>query len=540
MIDAKYKQRDVLIALRNLYSDHSGAAQAIVITSVLDTFQIAPKLHCFVGDNATSNDAELIKGLNRHADISLEPHHRIRCAGHIINLVVKATIYGKGVSRWEEQLAAAAPMDQFKLFRELGVVGKLHNFVNAVCTSHKRRELFKEMQAEHNNDESIYSFCTLNLRQDGGVRWHSVYLMVLRCLELKEPIRRFIRKLSKSNDFDNDDTAAPLEYDPLTDGLTDDEWDEAKELCDFLQAPYEMTVRLEGNNSGNGFGSLWQTLTNIQALWAAYTEAIDRPQSSEYFQTAVRLGLEKINTYYQRLLMEPDVSIYAVATALHPHLRLLWFKTHWKNFPHWYGKAEKSIRRTFKQYIEVSAAPDEALPPPSRRKIPPNSNDLYAQTMAVDLHLLTNAKSKRQKRTTQLDEYFDDLLTDVTNASDRELALLDDPWAWWLQNGRDRYPIVFKMATDYLCIPATSCECERAFSRARRTITCDRNSLSYGTIEALQLQKNWLARGVVKSSLLELQKHVQKTDSKQSNLGPNSLFSDTESFLGQSESLDGP
>jgi hypothetical protein len=190
------------------------------------------------------------------------------------------------------------------------------------------------MQTEVNNDDSIYSFNTLNLRQDGGVRWHSVYLMMLRCLELKEPIKRFIRKLSKATDFDNDDTAEEIDYSPLTDGLSDDEWDEARELVDFLQAPYEMTKRLEGNNSSSGFGSLWQTLTNIQALWAAYTEAIDRPHSRQYFETAVRLGLEKINTYYERILIEPDVSIYAVATASHPYLQLLCFKTHWKNFPY--------------------------------------------------------------------------------------------------------------------------------------------------------------------------------------------------------------
>jgi hypothetical protein len=110
--------------------------------------------------------------------------------------------------------------------------------------------------------------------------------------------------------------------------------------------------------------------------------------------------------------------------------------------------------------------------------------------MAVDLHLLTNAKNKRQKRTSQLDKYFDDLVIDLTNASEQELQLLSDPWAWWLKIGRDKYPIVFKMAVDHLTILSTSCDCKRAFSKARRTITCDRNSLTSTTIEALQLQKN--------------------------------------------------
>jgi hypothetical protein len=185
---------------------------------------------------------KLIKGLNLHLNVNIDASHRIRCAGHIINLVVKATIYGDRVSKWEEELAAAAPKEQFRLFRQLGVVGQLHNFVNAVCISHKRRELFNEVQEEVNN-ELLQSFATLKLRQDDGVRWNSVYLMLLCCLELKEPIKRFNRRLR--DDARDDD----VDYSPLTDQLSEDDWDDVKELVDFLQAPYEMTKRLEGNNS---------------------------------------------------------------------------------------------------------------------------------------------------------------------------------------------------------------------------------------------------------------------------------------------------
>ena len=58
--DAQYRQRDILLAFQNLYGDHTGAAQAAVILKALDSFEIAPQLHCFVGDNATNNDNELI------------------------------------------------------------------------------------------------------------------------------------------------------------------------------------------------------------------------------------------------------------------------------------------------------------------------------------------------------------------------------------------------------------------------------------------------------------------------------------------------
>jgi hypothetical protein len=153
--DASFQQRDVLIAFRNLYSDYTGAAQASIILRVLDEFSNASKFGCFVGDNASNNDSELINGLNKHKDININSNDRICCAGHIINLVVKATLYGRGVSKFEADLAAAAPLEQFQLFRAHGVVGKLHNFVNAVCVSHKRREAFLSVQKELSNEDSL-------------------------------------------------------------------------------------------------------------------------------------------------------------------------------------------------------------------------------------------------------------------------------------------------------------------------------------------------------------------------------------------------
>jgi hypothetical protein len=78
------------------------------------------------------------------------------------------------------------------------------------------------------------------------------------------------------------------------------------------------------------------------------------------------------------------------------------------------------------------------------------------------------------------------------------------------------------MATNYLAIPSTSCDCKHAFSSARRTITDDQNRLSGSTIEALQLQKNWVRRGAVKSGITELAKWVESL-TKTSNFGSSNL-----------------
>jgi len=231
-------------------------------------------------------------------------------------------------------------------------------------------------------------------------------------------------------------------------------------------------------------------LPNLQALWAHYDDANNLSNKSKYFATAVAFGKAKLDHYFDTLLLKPDVSLYAIATALNPKLRVAWFKTQWKRFPTWYKKAEASIRKVYKQYVDEDEAEEDhvSFEPPTRRKVPSSSRDgLYERSMEVDLHLLTNAKSKRQKRTHQLDDYLDSLAFEHATTSKHEQRLLkDEPWAWWLQYGRTRYPIVFQMACDYLSIPSTSCGCERAFSKARRTITCDRNKLGAATITSIQ------------------------------------------------------
>lgn len=65
-----------------------------------------------------------------------------------------------------------------------------------------------------------------------------------------------------------------------------------------------------------------------------------------------------------------------------------------------------------------------------------------------------------------------------------------DPLAWWKVH-QDKYPALAKMAKDYLAIPATSVNSERAFSSSGQTVTCNRYSLSNPVIRALQCLKSW-------------------------------------------------
>ena len=147
--------------------------------------------------------------------------------------------------------------------------------------------------------------------------------MLLRCQELKKSIHRYVKALRQKTEIKKEDGS---KYDPQTDALTEDKWDKVEELVDFLQPAYKMTKRLEGDNSVSGFGSLWQTLPNLQALWAHYDDANNRTNKLKYFATTVAFSNAKLNHYFDTLLLQPDVSLYAIATALNPKLQVVWFK----------------------------------------------------------------------------------------------------------------------------------------------------------------------------------------------------------------------
>ena len=248
----------------------------------------------------------------------------------------------------------------------------------------------------------------------------------------------------------------------------------------------------------------------------------DEPDDS-FIKNAVKFGIEKLTTYWTKILIEPSPSYYAIATILHPSLRLAWFKDHWRNHPIYYRKAETSMKKIFKAYFDTEDEQEEVIEtPPTRRKVPGGNihEEKFRRTMSVDVSILIGDRGyKKARRANKLKLYYGAFREDLL----KEDELMDKPLAWWLKEGKKDYPTLYRIALDFLSIPCTSCECERAFSGGRRTVTIDRNPLHGSTIEALQLQKNGLRNGVVVSELKDLINFLD-------NLPPPSIEQPTEPF----------
>src|SRR6478735_9844069 len=93
------------------------------------------------------------------------------------------------------------------------------------------------------NEDKLFSFSTLNLVRDGRIWWHSVYLMLLHCLDLHNSIQRFF-KLARA-----DSSTMGGEYNLITNSLLDNEWDKVYVICKVLETFYKNTKLLEGNAS---------------------------------------------------------------------------------------------------------------------------------------------------------------------------------------------------------------------------------------------------------------------------------------------------
>lgn len=188
-IDAQCHLKTALLGLRPL-GGHGGAAVAQVLATVIDTYQIEDNIGAFQMDNTTSNDTTLdalITELPTLDTTSMDlTAMRLRCFGHIVNLVVKVLLFGTNLSAFEKDLDRASDNEAFDLWRQQGSIGHLHNIVTYISRSNQRIRAFKAVQRAISPGKQ-----PLHLVKDIGVKWNSTYSMIKRAIELQPAIQRY-------------------------------------------------------------------------------------------------------------------------------------------------------------------------------------------------------------------------------------------------------------------------------------------------------------------------------------------------------------
>ena len=145
-IDSTNTHRTVLLGLPRLYGSHTGETIATCLLSVITKYGIAGNVGCFVMDNAGNNDT-MIEAIARELP-EVTKRSRLRCSGHILNLIVKAVLYGQGITSFTREIVGCRSKDAFELWRRFGAIGKLHNTIKWIMRSDVRRQLFLSYQKD--------------------------------------------------------------------------------------------------------------------------------------------------------------------------------------------------------------------------------------------------------------------------------------------------------------------------------------------------------------------------------------------------------
>ncbi|OAQ61313.1 transposase-like protein [Purpureocillium lilacinum] len=457
---------------------------ATYIKEVINQYEIGSKLGYFMLDNAESNDT-CLETLASWFPMDVSSR-RLRCIGHIINLVVRAVIFGSNVSKFEAELRGATDEFSVDIWANKGSIGRLHNLATYIRRTDQRRQALRRLQAELAGDDAIF---TLEIVVDGKTRWNSIYLMIERALELRSAIELYQSRWQRPRHD-------PGHRDLSKDFLTAADWVELERFCDFLKPFYILTKTMEGNASTSGaeggHGAVWETLKPMDYLFVKFRQAAEdtRFEDASHFKSGIDCGWAKLEDYHVKTDRTP---VYRAALALHPSYGYDYFERHWRiamDRPQWYSDMQSAVGSMFEEYArqaEVETQAQAGLVENESGDIDADADD-YSSFGKRSIRSLSTQR-KMAKAVSELDLFQ----ARPIYPTDLDVA---NPIEWWKQHQLE-YPVLYQTALDLFSIPGMSAECKRVFSQTKKMITDERNRLAPKVIEADQLQKHWLMRGLV-------------------------------------------
>jgi hypothetical protein len=101
-LDNTFKSQTITLATPEQIGAHAGVDLAEGVTAVLKDFEITSEMiGYFVLDNASNNDTAIIAIAKEFGFNPVE--RRLRCAGHIINLIARALLFGFNAKLLEDE-----------------------------------------------------------------------------------------------------------------------------------------------------------------------------------------------------------------------------------------------------------------------------------------------------------------------------------------------------------------------------------------------------------------------------------------------------
>jgi hAT family C-terminal dimerisation region len=368
-------------------------------------------------------------------------HHRIRCQGHIINLVAHAFIFITDSENLEaENETPTTTVAELKDWRTKGPVGKLHNLAVDLARSVQHEQKFKVLS--HNR----------GLPQDNGTRWNSWQRMIGTAIvaPVKDAIVQYFREYSEG-EYKNDE-------------LTDDDWEVLEQLNKVLAMLKETTLALEGCST-----TLDNVLPAMDFILGQLEQYKIAWKNDARIASAINNAWAKMEKYYRKT---DETPVYVAALVLDPKYKWGYIEKNWP--AEWHPRAKQQMQVFWETKYKPVDSDFEGLMNTAEPTRSTNSFTVWKQEIQKEQALDNGLR----------DEYV------RYCKSPREYP--KDTRQWWLERTQQmKYPNLARMALNILSVPAMSDEPERLFSSAGLTLTNRRNRAGIDLIEALEQLKSW-------------------------------------------------
>lgn len=508
-IDSNEVEQDIVLALERMTGpdSHSGESQAAAFWKVAKQYEIERLIGSFTLDNASNNDTAVraISRLARRIGVVFDASvHRIRCFGHIINLVVKAFLYGESLINLELELERILSEDGFDneqymtveeahesfiKWKEQGPLGRLRNLLVYIRRSPQRLDRFKGILLELYPDKPNQSSIPI---VGNTTRWGSDYNSLAWALGRREALDEYLlTELELSNRSNTDNTKLTAD-----DGLNGEDWLVIQDIMNILSPLKEATLRFEQAKSN---GCLADILPTLEELLTIFETAKTVYKSNLIISTMLVNGWDVLNKYYS---LSDETPLYCAAVALHPQYKLQHLQDVWESKEGWYENARRLVRNLW----ETEYKGNDTISTTQTVNI--EGSSVEAATDESMNPLIASLRAKKYKRSIQtsgLDAF--DAFQNTTIVWDAEGDDRHRVLQFWFRKYKNEESSkeerqLARMALEILSIPAMSASPERLFSSANLTLSDSRCRLGDHVVRALECLKSWSRSNLVNQEAL--------------------------------------
>ncbi|KAG7552336.1 Ribonuclease H-like superfamily [Arabidopsis thaliana x Arabidopsis arenosa] len=449
-VDSDWQLKKMIIGFKHV-TDHKGATICKVLLECLDEWGIR-RVFCITVDNATANSSALtkfkkaMKLIGDDALVLKGEYMHLRCAAHILNLVVKEGMHEVNSS----------------------VVG-ICNGVQYVRTTTNRLKSF-DLRCDARRIKRG------SLPLDVKTRCNPTYLMLEQAVQFRVAFEEMEAEDKPYNDYFEEKVDGTKRIGPP---MADD-WDAADRLIQILAIFYNSTMVLSGSTYVTSH-KLYSEIVNIaRNLTALNTEK----KFDEELKKKALAMLGKVKKYWDPFGDQVEMNkLVMVASVFDPRKKMKFAEL---CFAKMYGTGS----------IEPTLLSESVI------QILKDLYDEYSRASLLSKNGGSNsmASSQSQRACSQSQEQVETvvgnflILADIENLFDdivKETGIEYDVLSWWKLNS-GKFPVLSLIAKDIFAMQVTSVASESAFSTSGRVLDPFRSCLTHYMIEVLICTEQWL------------------------------------------------